>query len=201
MREHIAVAIWLAFLSVAGSLIALGLIAYTITVHADQDGFVEWHKVFYDQGVPATPQAPAPAAPIVHVTDDPGGNVGDYYRRYKVLSDSGTEIHFHGLCMSACTMVLFKDFAGIKACADEGATFGFHKPFALKDGKVLRTKRALKETRRLWLAWLEELPDPLRNYLRSARVPSATAGDEPNSLLLLPAKYLLPKCPMSLAAQ
>jgi hypothetical protein len=201
MREHIAVAIWLAFLSIAGSLIALGLIAYTITVHADQDGFVEWHKVFYDQTMPAPPQAPAPAAPVVHITDDPGGNVAQYYRKYAALNAAGTEIHFHGLCASACGIVLFSEFTAIKACADEGAIFGFHKPFQQINGKVMRTRRAVRETRKLWAAWLAALPDRLHAYLQHARVPSAAEGDEQNTMLVLPASLLLPKCPMTVAAQ
>jgi hypothetical protein len=197
MRENLAVAFVLAFLVTATSLLAVGLVAYTITVKADADGFVEWHRVFYDQAIPSSP---APSAPVVHITDDPGGNVSEYYRKYQGLSNAGTEIHYHGLCASACTMVLFVEFTGIKACADEGAIFGFHKPFEQHDGKVMRSKRAVRETRKLWVAWLAELPLPLRHYLENVRVPSATEGDEPNVLLLLPAKLLLPRCPVSEAS-
>jgi hypothetical protein len=138
---------------------------------------------------------------VVHVTDDPGGSVGIYYQKYKALSDAGTEIHFHGICASACTIVLFTEFTGIKACADEGAIFAFHKPFSEKDGKVVRSKIAVRETRRLWSMWLEELPPQLRRYLKSVHVPSATEGDEQNTLLLLPASLLLPKCPVTVATQ
>ena len=138
---------------------------------------------------------------IVNIKDDPGGNVGEYYRKYKVFSDTGTEIHFHGMCASACTIVLFTEFTGIKACADEDAIFAFHKPFTEKDGKVIRSKTALKETRKLWTMWLEELPPPLRRYLQSARVPSATEGDEQNSMLIIPARLLMPKCSVTVAAQ
>jgi hypothetical protein len=144
---------------------------------------------------------PMQAAPVVHITDDPGGNVAVYYKKYEALSAAGAELHFHGLCASACTMVLFTEFIGIKACADEGAIFGFHKPFAQQNGKVMRTKRAVRETRKLWAAWLEELPNPLRHYLQNARVPSAAEGDEQNTMLMLPASLLLPKCPMTVASQ
>jgi hypothetical protein len=48
MREHLAAAVWLAFMTLATSLLAVGLIGYTVKVKADGDGFVEWHKVFYD---------------------------------------------------------------------------------------------------------------------------------------------------------
>ena len=145
---------------------------------------------------------PTPARPIVHITDDPGGSIADYYRKYEALSNAGTEIHFHGICASACTMFLFTSFTGIRACADEGATFAFHKPFAMKpDGKVMRTKAAIRASRKIWAAWLKELPNPLRKYLSLVRVPSAAEGDEMNTLLLIPGSLLLPKCPMTVAAQ
>lgn len=201
MRENLAVAFVLAFLVTATSLMAVGLVAYTIKVKADADGFVTWHKVFYDQAMPAAPQAPAPSAPVVHITDDPGGNVMEYYRKYKAYSDAGAEIHFHGMCASACTLVLFSSFTGIRACADEGAIFGFHKPFTQQNGKVDRTKSARRATRKLWAAWLEELPNPLRRYLKGVRVPSATEGDETNVMLIIPASLLLPRCATTVAAQ
>jgi hypothetical protein len=138
---------------------------------------------------------------IINIQDDPGGNVGEYYRKYQSLSNAGTEIHFHGMCGSACTMVLFTEFTGIKACADESAIFAFHKPFAEKDGKVIRSRTAAREARKVWTMWLEELPHPLRRYLQSVHVPSAAEGDEQNTLLLLPASILLPKCPVTVAAQ
>lgn len=157
--------------------------------------------LLYSVAVSAAIDPHAGSMQVVHITDDPGGSVGEYYRKYKALSDAGTEIHFHGMCASACTIVLFTEFTGIRACADEGAIFAFHKPFDLKDGKAVRTKQAIRETRKLWTSWLEELPAPLRRYLQGVRVPSATEGDEQNTLLLIPANLLLPKCPVSVAAQ
>lgn len=201
MRENLAVAFVLALLVTATSLLAVGLVGYTIKVKADGDGFVEWHKVFYDAAAPAAPSAPALSAPVVHITDDPGGSVSEYYKRYKSYSDAGTEIHFHGVCYSACTIIFFKEFTGIRACADDGAIFGFHKPFEEHDGKVVRTKAAVRDTRKLWGAWLQELPDPLRKYLTRVRVPSAAEGDETNVMLILPASILLPRCPVEVAAQ
>lgn len=201
MRENLAVAIVLAFLWTATSLMAVGLVAYTIKVKADADGFVTWHKVFYDQAMPAAPQVPAPSAPVVHITDDPGGNVAVYFKKYQALNAAGAEIHFHGMCASACGMVLFQRFNNLRACADEGAIFGFHKPFTQQNGKVDRTKSARRATRKLWASWLEELPNPLRRYLQGVRVPSATEGDETNTMLIIPASLLLPKCALTVAAQ
>ena len=199
MRDNLAVAIVLAFLVTATSLMAVGLVAYTVKVQADADGFVTWHKVF-DQAMPAS-LPPSQSGPVVHITDDPGGNIGEYYRKYEALNAAGAEIHFHGLCASACTIVLFKTFTNIKACADEGTLFGFHKPFEEKNGEPVRTKSAVRVTRKLWAEWLEMLSDPLRTYLKKAHVPSAAEGDEQNTMLVMPASWLLPRCPVSVAAQ
>jgi hypothetical protein len=144
---------------------------------------------------------PAPSRPVVNITDDPGGSVMEYYDKYRSYSQSGTEIHFHGMCASACTLVFLKEFTGIKACADDGAIFGFHKPFQEINGKVIRTKSAVRDTRKLWDVWLRALPDPLRKYLQRVHVPSAAEGDEQNTMLILPGSALLPKCPMTVAAQ
>ncbi|RTL72361.1 MAG: hypothetical protein EKK41_05055 [Hyphomicrobiales bacterium] len=144
---------------------------------------------------------PLPSPPIVHITDDPGGNVGVYYQKYAALDAAGAEVHFHGMCASACGIVLFQRFTHIRACADDGAIFGFHKPFQERDGKVVRTKSAVRDTRKLWAMWLRALPDPLRKYLQRVRVPSAAEGDEQNVMLILPGSLLLPKCPMTIAAQ
>lgn len=144
---------------------------------------------------------PAPSRPVVHITDDPGGNVALYFQKYQALNAAGAEIHFHGMCASACGMVLFQRFNNLRACADEGAIFGFHKPFTQQNGKVDRTKSARRATRKLWAAWLAELSDPLRRYLSGVRVPSATEGDETNTMLIIPASLLLPKCALTVAAQ
>lgn len=201
MRDNLAVAIWLAFLSAATALMAVGLVANTITVHTDAEGFVTWHKVFYDAAIPAAPSTPAPAAPVVHITDDPGGRVADYYRKYQALNAAGAEVHFHGLCMSACTMILFKEFKDIRACADEGTTFGFHKPFGTSpDGTILRSKAEVKASRIIWKMWLASLPDGLHRYLQRSHVPSVYEGAEQNTLLLIPGKYLMPKCPVAEAS-
>lgn len=143
---------------------------------------------------------PAPSRPVVHITDDPGGNVALYFQKYQALNAAGAEIHFHGICASACGMVLFQRFTNLKACADEGAIFGFHKPFTQQNGKVDRTKSARRATRKLWDMWLKELPAGLRAYLTKVRVPSAAEGDETNVMLILPASLLLPPCKNTVAS-
>jgi hypothetical protein len=144
---------------------------------------------------------PKPSRPVVNITDDPGGSVSEYYTKYAALNAAGAEIHFHGMCASSCTIIFFQEFTNIRACADDGAIFGFHKPFQERDGKVVRTKSAVRDTRKVWAMWLRALPDPLRKYLQRVRVPSAAEGDEQNVMLILPGSVLLPHCPTEVASK
>ncbi|RWI33391.1 MAG: hypothetical protein EOR13_17710 [Mesorhizobium sp.] len=175
--------LWFSVLLLALVFFTVMSVTLTIRAHAEPS-----------EGPPLSP-------PIVHITDDPGGSVSEYYKRYKAYSDAGTEVHIHGMCASSCSILLFSSFTGIRACADEGAIFGFHKPFTQQNGNVDRTKSARRATRKLWAAWLEELPNPLRRYLQGVRVPSATEGDEQNTMLIIPASLLLPRCATTVAAQ
>ena len=68
---------------------------------------------------------PKTAAAVVRITDDRGGNIGEYYARYLALRDSKERIIIDGTCSSACTMVL-----GIvpydRICVTPNAVLGFH---------------------------------------------------------------------------
>jgi hypothetical protein len=66
-----------------------------------------------------------PAAAVVRITDDQGGNIGDYYSRYQALRSSKAKVVIDGKCSSACTMIL-----GIvppdRICVTKNALLGFH---------------------------------------------------------------------------
>lgn len=68
---------------------------------------------------------PHPAAAVVRITDDRGGNIGDYWSRYTALRDAGERVIIDGTCSSACTLVL-----GIvprdRICVTPNAMLGFH---------------------------------------------------------------------------
>jgi hypothetical protein len=65
------------------------------------------------------------ATAAVRITDDQGGNIGEYWSRYTALRDAGEQIIIDGNCSSACTMVL-----GIipheRICVTPNAVLGFH---------------------------------------------------------------------------
>ncbi len=133
---------------------------------------------------------------IIDLQNDPGGNVAEYYNNFKKLSKQGTIVRLHGYCASACTLVLLREYTGIKACAaDENAIFAFHKPFMFDTHhKIVKTKKTIKETRALWEQMLVSFPYDVYQVLKDARIPSATEGDSPNDLFTVPAFFFVPKC-------
>jgi hypothetical protein len=69
-----------------------------------------------------------PAAATLRITDDRGGNIGEYWSRFTALRDAKEQIVIDGICSSACTMVL-----GIvpreRICVTDNAALGFHAAY------------------------------------------------------------------------
>lgn len=67
-------------------------------------------------------------AATLRITNDHGGNIGEYWARYMAIRDSGEQVVIDGPCASACTMVL-----GIiprdRLCVTPRAVLGFHAAF------------------------------------------------------------------------
>jgi hypothetical protein len=73
----------------------------------------------------ATPALPQATPASIRITDDRGGNIGQYWARYMAVRDAGQPVVIDGTCSSACTMVL-----GIvppdRICVTQRAVLGFH---------------------------------------------------------------------------
>jgi hypothetical protein len=71
---------------------------------------------------------PSRAAATVRITEDRGGNIGEYWSRFNALRDTKERVIIDGICSSACTMVL-----GIvprdRICVTDNATLGFHAAY------------------------------------------------------------------------
>ena len=71
---------------------------------------------------------PSRAAATVRITEDRGGNIGEYWSRFTALRDAKEQVIIDGICSSACTMVL-----GIvprdRICVTDNAAFGFHAAY------------------------------------------------------------------------
>ena len=77
---------------------------------------------------PVAYPASNPAAATVRITEDRGGNIGEYWSRFIALRDAKEQVIIDGICSSACTMVL-----GIvprdRICVTDNAALGFHAAY------------------------------------------------------------------------
>jgi hypothetical protein len=101
---------------------------------------------------------PNDAAPIVRITDDQGGNIGQYWSRYMAIRDAGDQVVIDGTCSSACTIVL-----GIvphdRICVTPNAVLGFHA--AWRPGFLGFKVTNDPATRTLWSFY----PNPIRQWI------------------------------------
>jgi hypothetical protein len=100
-------------------------------------------------------------APVVLITDDEGGNIGEYWARFVAIRDAGQQVEIDGKCFSACTMVL-----GIvpqnRICVTENALLGFHA--AYRPG-ILGFKVINEPATRTLLSFY---PDQIRQWIASS---------------------------------
>jgi len=65
------------------------------------------------------------ASAAMRISEDRGGQIGQYLQAFSVLRSSGESVVIDGNCLSACTLVL-----GLvpheRVCATQRARFGFH---------------------------------------------------------------------------
>lgn len=61
----------------------------------------------------------------VRISDDNGGQIGDYLQRFRVLRQSGERVEIDGVCASACTMLLGTIPAN-RICVTPRAVLEFH---------------------------------------------------------------------------
>lgn len=69
--------------------------------------------------------ASAPASATMRISEDRGGQIGQYLQTFATVRSSGERVVVDGNCLSACTLLL-----GIiphnRVCATSRARFGFH---------------------------------------------------------------------------
>jgi hypothetical protein len=65
------------------------------------------------------------ALATVRISDDRGGQIGDYFDKYRALRETGDRVEIDGTCASACTMLL-----GViprnRICVTPRAVLAFH---------------------------------------------------------------------------
>jgi len=102
----------------------------------------------------------APASAAMRISEDRGGQIGQYLQSFAMLRSSGERVIIDGNCLSACTLVL-----GIiprsRMCATERARLGFHAAWMPdEDGRPVTS---VMGTRALWNAY----PAGIRNWIAS----------------------------------
>jgi len=67
----------------------------------------------------------AAASATVRISDDPGGQIGDYLTKFRALRLSGERVEIDGTCASACTMLL-GTVPRSRICVTPRAVLEFH---------------------------------------------------------------------------
>jgi hypothetical protein len=95
----------------------------------------------------------------VRVTNDPGGEIASYVRKFEAMKASGERLVIDGPCLSACT--LFTAFLPRdQVCVTKRAILGFHAASYYDDAS-----RALVPTRSGTRLVMRLYPQPIRNWI------------------------------------
>ena len=89
----------------------------------------------------------APASATMRISEDRGGQIGQYLQAFTVLRSSGEKVVIDGNCLSACTLVLGM-IPRNRMCATSRAVLGFHA--AWMPGRNGQPVTSDLGTRELW---------------------------------------------------
>lgn len=128
-------------------------------------------------------------AGTVTIKNNPGGELDKFYSEYGRLAKASTNVRISGYCNSSCTVALVTK--GITVCAEEGATFGFHRPYV----KSLKANAATQayldnEAARLFYSY----PASVQKVLTEKGWPDAMRGASPNEVTTVKATDIIPLC-------
>jgi hypothetical protein len=74
----------------------------------------------------------------IDVSDDHGGSVVSYDRRWSALAQRGVNVRIVGPCQSACT-VLMRHIPRSRICVTPEASFGFHLARKAEAAAILKS--------------------------------------------------------------
>ena len=99
-----------------------------------------------------------PASATMRISEDRGGQIGEYLQTFAAVRSSGERVVVDGNCLSACTLVL-----GVvprdRICATERARFGFHA--AWMPDAMGRPVTSAMGTQALWRVY----PNSVRRWI------------------------------------
>lgn len=122
------------------------------------------------------------------VDGDTGGKTKLYEEKAQAIGRS--KVIIDGLCLSACTMFLRKDWA-LDVCYTESALFGFHKPFQWDKDHVVTGISAITQADTDWrVMFFEQMPSRVQALLTGKQIPAPAAGDPTSRFIYVKARDL-----------
>lgn len=97
----------------------------------------------------ATTASTAGARPVIHISNNSGGQIAHYALRVSTARQAGAKVVFAGRCDSACTLYL--SLPKRHTCIQPGAAFGFHLPYGASQRN---NKVAAKYLLRKYPSWV-----------------------------------------------
>lgn len=100
-----------------------------------------------------------PASATVRISEDRGGQIGQYLQKLALLRSSGQRVVIDGNCLSACTLLLGM-IPRNRVCATSRARLGFHAAWMPDaDGRPVTSAMG---TRALW----DRYPSGIKHWIR-----------------------------------
>lgn len=92
-------------------------------------------------------------ARTITVNNDPGGNVLGYAVRVLQAKKDGAQVRINGYCASACTLYLH--LPSRQLCVGKNASFHFHAPYIMVDGKKTVPKSIKSYMMKMYPGWVQ----------------------------------------------
>ena len=146
---------------------------------------------------------PAPAKPIAYLVDgDMGGSLLRYAEKADIIGRA--KVVIDGVCLSACTMYLRKDW-NLDVCYTPSAIFGFHKPYQWLESGIVTGISAITTSDASWRSeFFDQMPARIQAMLTGKQIPEPAAGDPPDRFLFVKARDVgnaVKRCPKNWAAK
>lgn len=151
----------------------------------------------------ATLPATAAAKPIAYLVDgDMGGSLLRYAEKADIIGRA--KVVIDGVCLSACTMYLRKDW-NLDVCYTPSAIFGFHKPYQWLESGIVTGISAITTSDASWRSeFFDQMPARIQAMLTGKQIPEPAAGDPPDRFVYVKARDLgdaVKRCPKDWASK
>jgi len=130
---------------------------------------------------------------VVTIVDDRGGYVVEFEAIAEWLAKTRSTVRIDGPCASSCLVFTYPKY-DLKACATDKAWFGFHKPFAYRDGRVLTGDDFVVGAHATGLAMFNSLSPEMQKAAPYAKWPWVYNGNKPSDLIWIKGTTVMKEC-------